>query len=524
MNIASILKEQAQARASSIAVLDTFKAKDRATSFAELDRQAAQIAHFLEREGLKKGDAVLVFQTMSAELYALLSALFRLGLIAVFIDPSAEKGHIERCCQLYPPKALVASTKAHLLRFVSKALRQIPIKISIGPRIPLTKPLEGFKELEPLASIAACSADSPALMTFTSGSTGQPKAAVRSHGFLIAQHKALAKSLHLEATETDVSTLPIFVLANLASGLTSLIPNADLRNVGRVNAAVIFKQLEQHKPQRLSSSPAFLARLIEYAEEHKLKLECLEKVFTGGAPVFPSLQARAQAVFPNASITAVYGSTEAEPIAHIAWHDLSHTDKEAMRQGKGLLVGLVTPDLNLRIIKPLGKTLDLTEDAFVKLSQEKHEVGEIVVSGAHVLHGYLNGLGDEETKFNVSNQNQTQRWHRTGDMGYLDEHNRLWLLGRSSAVLQDNKGTLYPFALECAVSHLAYVKRSAVVLHKGKRLLLIESDEAFNKQVLLKDFAWAKLDAVHKMQLPVDKRHNAKIDYPALKEKLERLP
>ena len=474
MNIAQILSEQAQARAASVAIIDTKANKERLTSFAELDLQAAQLAELLRASGLKKGDAVLVFLGMSVELYVVLTALFRLGLIAVFIDPSAEKGHLERCCKLYPPQALVASPKAHLLRLISPELRRIPLSFSFAPYLPFTRHLSVLKTQEASKDIEDCAADTPALMTFTSGSTGQPKAAVRTHGFLVAQHQALEKSLCLTAGDIDVSTLPIFVLANLASGVTSLIPNADLRKPGSVKSAPIVQQIQKHKPESLSSSPAFLEQIVKHCETQELKLEPLKKIFTGGAPVFPKLLERAQAIALEAKVTGVYGSTEAEPIAHISWCDLSEQDKSAMQAGKGLLTGHVTEDISLRIIQNQWGTAlgQLKQDNFDAMTQES-EAGEIVVHGKHVLHGYLNAVGDEETKFDVENE----RWHRTGDLGYLDTQGRLWLLGRSSAMIQDEKGLLYPFAVESAVSYFEDIKRSAVVSHKGQRLLIIELKE-----------------------------------------------
>ena len=80
----------------------------------------------------------------------------------------------------------------------------------------------------------AATTETPALVTFTSGSTGAPKAAVRTHGFLLEQHRVLAESLRLTPDDLDLTTLPIFVLANLGSGVCSLIPDADLRHPGAI--------------------------------------------------------------------------------------------------------------------------------------------------------------------------------------------------------------------------------------------------------------------------------------------------
>lgn len=522
MNIANIFSEQAKRSPNAIAIMDTKYRRERSITFAELEHSSAQIATLLSQKGLQKGDAVLVFQTMSIELYSVLGALFRLGLIAVFVDPSAGMKRLEQCCSLYPIKGLIASPKAHLLRVVSRTLRTIPIKFSTGFWLPGAIPLSAARTLEQTEPVP-CDATTPALMTFTSGSTGQPKAAVRTHGFLIAQHQTLAKNLGLCAGELDVSTLPIFVLANLASGTSSLIPNADLRSPGRVEAAPIVQQLHQHQPTRLSASPAFLERLIEHCEGSGDKLSSLQKIFTGGAPVFPHVLEQMSRVAPNAEVTAVYGSTEAEPVAHIAWRAMNAADKQAMLNGKGLLAGEPVADISLRIIKDQwGRVIpELTRVTFYQLTLPSMQVGEIVVHGEHVLHGYLHGVGDEETKFNVDGL----RWHRTGDAGYLDEQGRVWLLGRCSAKIEDEYGVLYPFAAECAVYQHAGVKRVAAVLHQSKRLLLLEpkANEHPDLDALKVSLAWAKFAGIRLMSLPVDKRHNSKIDYGRLEQLLERL-
>lgn len=523
MNIAHILKQQAQKQGSKIAIIDSKGGKTRQTSFAELNQQAAQIAQLLHKHGLKQGDAVLIFQTMSAELYAILTAIFRLGLIAVFIDPSAERGHLQRCCKLYPPQALIASSKAHLLRLISKELRQIPLKFFLGFWVPATFSLESYHSLAALEEITNCSAETPALITFTSGSTGEPKAALRSHAFLIAQHRALERSLGLTAAELDLSTLPIFVLANLASGLSSFIPPVDLRKPGSIKAAPVIREIAKQQVSRISASPAFILRLCDHADLSKTELRSVTKVFSGGAPVFPNALSRFQRLAPQATITAVYGSTEAEPIAHLSLQDISVEDHQAMRSGKGLLAGSISSDLNLAIVrnqwgKPLGK---LSETAFLALHCAPYQAGEIVVAGEHVLAGYLDGKGDEESKFDVLHR----RWHRTGDLGYLDSQGRLWLLGRCSALVEDSKGRLYPFAVECAAHYHEGIKRCAAISHKAKRLLILEPHQGKKLDIshIKHSLAWAELDSILLMSLPVDKRHNAKIDYPRLRKQLAKL-
>jgi acyl-CoA synthetase (AMP-forming)/AMP-acid ligase II len=518
MNIVEILRQHAASRPRATALIDYHRGRQQALTFAELELASARAAALLRHAGLRTGDAVLVFYPMSAQLYIVLMAIFRLGLVAMFLDPSAGREHLERCCALHAPQGLIASAKAHLLRLISPALRRIPHKFAIGPPLPGATRLQRAERLAPDEEIMPCTRNTPALLTFTSGSTGQPKAAMRTHGFLLAQHQVLAKSLHLTAGETDLTTLPIFVLANLASGVTSLIPDADLRFPGAIDPAPILSQIQTHQPVSTAASPAFLERLADYCIQHDQMLTNFRKIFTGGAPVFPRLLDKLQSLAPPAQVTAVYGSTEAEPIAHIDRHQISAEDMQAMLSGRGLLAGPPVSEIQLRILRnqwgqPVGP---YTNADFLAACLPADQPGEIVVNGEHVLSGYLHGQGDEETKFRVDGA----VWHRRGDAGYLDQAGRLWLLGRCAAHINDHRGELYPFAVECAAHHFPGVHRAAVVAHHDQRLLAVELSnqaEGVSLESLKQAISWAHIDAVRALdRIPVDKRHNAKIDYPAL--------
>jgi acyl-CoA synthetase (AMP-forming)/AMP-acid ligase II len=359
--------------------------------------------------------------------------------------------------------------------------------------------------------------DHPALITFTSGSTGLPKAAVRNHGFLLEQHRVLERAIHLTPGASDLTTLPVFVLANLASGVTSIIPDADLRQPGVIEAAPVLAQIDRHRPTSVVASPAFLERICATSEALDRSVSGFRYIFTGGAPVFPDHLNRFAAIFPGAEVVAVYGSTEAEPIAHIARQSLTANDMAAMAAGAGLLAGVPVDEIQVRVIvaqwgTPLGN-LDNTQ--FLAMSLPQGKAGEIVVSGGHVLQGYLNGVGDEETKFRVCGT----IWHRTGDSGYFDDHGRLWLLGRASAVIDDARGKLPPFAVECAARQIAGVRRSALLGRGSRRILFVElfKGAELDCSAVRQSLSWAHLDEVRLVaEIPLDKRHNAKVDYGRL--------
>lgn len=517
MNAAHLLSERAASDGNRPAIIDGSGGRERTVTFGELERAAALAASHLRAAGVKHGDAVLVLVPMSIDLYIALNAIFRLGAVAMFLDPSAGRKHIESCCAMHSPRAFIGSPKAHLLRFFSPALRRIPIRITTGRPTLGAQPLLGHAANVEPCEVESCAAEAPALLRFTSGSTGQPKAAVRTHGFLREQQRVIAKSLRLAAGEVDLATLPIFVLANLASGVTSIIPEADLRAPGAVDPAPVLQQIRRHQPQRVTASPAFLERLADSCARSGQQLDSFRSIFTGGAPVFPHLLDKFHKMAPNADIVAVYGSTEAEPIATINRREISDADREAMSTGRGLLAGVPDEAIHLRIMRETDSECigELTDEAFEARCLPAGEPGQIVVSGPHVQPGYLHGIGDNETKFRVTGTT----WHQTGDAGFLDPTGRLWLLGRSMARIDDEVGTLYPFQAEAAAHRDPGVRRAALVARGGERILAIEPQGGVNLPELTKimePLGIRRIQIVNR--LPVDKRHNAKIDYAALRK------
>ncbi len=142
MNVAHILRSHAERHPNEVALVDVHRGRVRRMTFCELEQATGRTATLLGESGLHAGDTVLVFHPMSQELYVALGALLRQGVVAMFVDPSAGRKSIDRCCALRRPQAMIASSKVHWLRLISPELRRIPVKFSIGSRVPGTVPLE----------------------------------------------------------------------------------------------------------------------------------------------------------------------------------------------------------------------------------------------------------------------------------------------------------------------------------------------------------------------------------------------
>jgi acyl-CoA synthetase (AMP-forming)/AMP-acid ligase II len=210
-------------------------------------------------------------------------------------------------------------------------------------------------------------------------------------------------------------------------------------------------------------------------------------------------------------------------MARLAAGELGAADRDAMRQGRGVLAGRPISEVALHILRDrFGDPLGPWSPAELgDATAPPGEAGEIVVSGRHVVGGYLGGRGDRELKIRVG----SQIWHRTGDAGWLDPQGRLWLLGSCKARVLDGGACRYPLAVEAALSDNPTLSRSTLVRHRDRVLLVVEMREGCGDEALLaiaRAVQWAAADEVVAIRrMPLDRRHNAKVDHPRLRQMLD---
>ena len=514
MNVVDILGQSLGTSAGKAALISGIGKSRRELTFAELANEVDAVVREFQSRRLRPGDKVLLAVPVSIETYVAMLAILKAGLVVMFVDPAHSTAELARCLRAYPPAAIVGTRAVLLLRFLSPEIRRIPVRIVAGT-------VSGGQTASVLSQNR--SSEDSALLTFTSGSTGEPKAVVRTHGFLRQQLDILNRVACPQPKDIDFVAMPMFALFNLAHATTSVIPACDMKRPGRADPRVLLTQLRAEDATTIVASPALLERLADHCLKKRQSIPALRGISTGGGPVPPTLPERLRAVAPNAEIKTVYGSTEAEPIASMINDDISIEDKRAMRVGAGLLVGRPVDGCNVNIIPSHdGMALGpFSEAEFKSLALAQGEIGEIVVSGPHVLSGYADPVKNRESKIEAGRK----RWHRTGDAGYFDTNGRLWLVGRCAAAIRDARGTVYPFQVEYAVSAVRGIRHAALISDQGQRVLVLEtSGKEFTSDCVkaARRVADKHIDRIVTVRkIPMDRRHDSKVDYPALKRLLE---
>lgn len=332
------------------------------------------------------------------------------------------------------------------------------------------------------APAAPVGAEQAALVSHSSGSTGQPKAIRRGHAVLRAQHEAIKEVFPPWVGQRDFPLFPNIMLHNLAAGVMSILP--DLTKAGNApDPARLVAQLLRERVQTLTGNVHYFNILLGYLRQYPVALPEVRGVGVGGSPVPEGLVQELRAYFPAAAVHVIYGSSEAEPIA-VRRADAAPTDPRA-----GYCVGPFHPALEWRL-RPLG---ELTHGPAAG-----HAVGEVLVRGTHVASA------------------RPGQWLATGDYGYVAA-DQLYLTGRQGNE-RLHQGVQH-YQIEHALSQVPGVQRVAARAGATGFTVYVQGPAApaAVAAALARDFPPGLCGAMRfRPSLPVDARHQSKILYDQL--------
>ncbi|QIX60535.1 AMP-binding protein [Hymenobacter sp. BT18] len=438
----------------------------------ELLRAVAGFRQQLAAQGVRSGAAVLVAVPVSLELVAALLGVMAHGAIPVL-----------------PPAAVSPWQLVKLLRY--HQIRTAAVSEAAARRYGWLLRLVGVRALRPSSVTAsltfleqpvAVPADQAALVSHSSGSTGQAKAIRRSHRVLTAQHTVLKAVFPPWLGQRDFPLFPNVLLHNLAVGAVSILPDIPWGQLSQFRPEKVVQQLQDEQVETLTGNVFYFRSLGRLLSQQRQALPHVKAVGIGGSPVPEWLLQSLKICFPHATIYGIYGSSEAEPIAVRAAEDASASPRA------GYYVGPVVAGLDCQL-RPCGQLL-LPEGRTV-------EAGEILVRGAHVA---------------------AAGWLATGDFGYFDEQNHLWLTGRQGNA-EVVRGVQH-YQVEHVLQHLSGVEQVAAKPYGQGFAVYVQgaATEAAVRAALEAEFPPGLCAHVHfRAHLPLDNRHLSKVRYAALR-------
>ena len=487
-------------------------------SWAELSRRVRDLAAGMAAAGVRPGHRVAMLVPPSADLTAAVYAVWRAGGVVVVADKGLGFAGMRRALRGAAVDHVVGAAPG----LAAARLMRLP-----GGRIAagrVTGSLLGADhDLTSLAELGRRSApppepppDADCAVVFTSGATGPAKGVVYRHRQVRAQLDLLRTTYALTPDDRLVAAFAPFALLGPALGIGSAVPDIDVTAPGTLTAAGLADAAAAVRATVVFASPAALrnvsATAADLTGDQREALARVRLLMSAGAPVPAALLQGLRAILPLAEAHTPYGMTEALPVT-----DVSLDEIEKAGAGEGVCVGtpVLGVDVALSPVSPLG-VADGT------LTTRPDRTGEICVRAAHVKDRYDNLWATER------DSSREPGWHRTGDVGHLDDQGRLWVEGRLAHVVTPPGRVLTPVGPEQRVERLDAVRAAAVVgvgpvgtqavvvvvVPEGAttgRERLVPADPALAAEV--RAAAGADVAAVLTTgALPLDIRHASKVD------------
>ncbi|MBO2990883.1 alpha/beta fold hydrolase [Leucobacter tardus] len=507
-------------------------------SWALLDTQVRRIAAGLHRIGVRAGDRVSLLVQPGPTLTAVTYACLRIGAVVVVADAGLGIRGLTRAVRGAWPDVIIGERTGLA---ASRVLGWPGIRISAER---LARPVAAALGVSHcLADIAAHgmadlgsgadtppepTADDPAAILFTSGSTGPAKGVRYTHGQLSALRDVLAQHLDVCADSGLVTGFAPFALLGPALSTRSATPDMNVSAPRTLTARAVAAAVRECDAAIVFLSPAAILNVVATASAltaaDREALAGVRTVLSTGAPIGAALLTSIAELMPHATPHTPYGMTECLLVSDIT---LDGVHEAAAVADDGVCVG-----------KPIGENrvlisaLDDDGRATGEPDDAPGRLGEIIISAPHLKQGYDRlWLTDREavrgTAFEASpgDDSTASRWHRTGDVGHFDERGRLWVEGRVPHVIVTATGPVAPVGPEQAIESVAAVRRAAVV-GVGPRgvqqlVAVVETVSQTRRPGLASPELTDEVRAATAMpiaavyavpQLPTDIRHNSKID------------
>ncbi len=413
---------------------------DEKIHYRELLKRVGTFAGFLQSKGIKEGDRVALFLRNSPEYIVTLFALSKLGAIAVPINTFLKSEELHYILKDSGATLLVASAiyekvvhQAQVDAMCSLIIWEGGLRATDAFNVSCEEAMEAKLE----AKAVKRKLDDTAVIIYTSGTTGNPKGAMLSYKNIFSNCESGADLMNITDKDRVVVFLPMFHSFTLSIGVILFL------YIG--GSIVLVKSIQPFnnifKQVLLKRVTIFIGIPDVYNALSKAKLPWyfmwfnnLRVFISGAAALQEQTLISMGEKFKKVTLLEGYGLSEAAPAVCV----------NPMEKPKAKSVGPALP----------GYTIKIVDENMVELPSG--EVGDIITAGDNIMQGYLNR--PEATAATIING-----WLLTGDMGYMDEDDYLYIVDRKKDLIISKGINIYPRELEEVIDRFEGIAASAVV-------------------------------------------------------------
>jgi long-chain acyl-CoA synthetase len=472
LNLAQILAESAVRHADRTAVV----LGDLRISYAQLWHQARQYARVLQQNGVQAGDRVALLLPNTPHFPLAYFATLSLGAVAVPVHALLKAEEIAYVLQDSGAKLLICATPLLAAGAAGAEKVGVPVLTVMpggdgqAPRID-----ELAARAEPTAAITPREPSDPAVILYTSGTTGTPKGAVLTHlNVLMNVDVSVIDSFKIDSDDVILGCLPLFhTFGQTCCMNTGFRAGAAIVLMPRFDGAGALELLERERCTVFMGVPTMYFALLEAARARaESPNTSLHSAMSGGSALPLPVLERFKDVF-GVDVMEGYGLTETSPVATFNQRNFEPRPGTVGPAIWGVEVEITRAELDDRIeLLPAG------------------ELGEVIVRGHNVFAGYLNNPEATAATF-------TDGWFRTGDLGTKDADGYLTIVDRKKEMILRGGFNVYPREVEEALIRHPGVGQVAVIATPdekyGEEICAVVVRDSAAPEVTAEELkAWAK--------------------------------
>ena len=447
-------------------------------TFEDLQNDVAIATETLTRYGVRSGDRLLAFANSSYQLCVYMLATFKIGASILYVDIWAQQERIQRAFEHFQPGFILVSNRTKLVRHLFPQIRKIDHIINVDEHEDDPNIFQIYPEPKD---------ETIALMTMTTGSTGKPKIAIRTHESLYQQLKLVNQNFKSHNdNEIVLTTSYIYIFANIVKGFTTVLPNLNLASNNRRKLNAQLARFRKYPITTIMTSPDFCLKT-------KDMYPFLQTIYIGGAILNLNEAEIIRNNFANCKIQYIYGATECNLIAST---DLNDYIKHLCLEGNTIL----------------GKPVKGVQ---IKTNHNS----EIYVSSPALLESYLDKYKDNKVR-----DKEGTLWHHTGDTGAVID-GKLYYYGRTRATVHLNNKRYFSNQIEQKMIRRFRNIDKCAVLEKDKELYVFYESKRPPSNLQFKYFfreiKAPKCHVKRLRKIPCDAKHHTKINYYALLERIK---
>jgi long-chain acyl-CoA synthetase len=284
-------------------------------------------------------------------------------------------------------------------------------------------------------------ADDVAFLTYTSGTTGPPKGAMNTHRNVVFNSQAYRDWMSLTADDVDLAVAPLFHITGLIAALTvSLLVPMPIVLGYRFDPRTVLDLVERYRPTfTVGAITVFIALMNDPTCEGR-DLSSLTKVYSGGAPIAPTVVERFQREI-GPYIHNIYGLTETTSPSHAV--PMQKTAPVDPTSG-ALSVGVPIFNTVVQVVDEDGKDV------------AAGEIGEFVTTGPQIVAGYWNQPAETEHAIPGGSLH-------TGDVGFMDADGWYYVVDRKKDMINAAGYKVWPREVEDVLYQHPAVSEAAVI-------------------------------------------------------------